>query len=46
MSLAKIVTGVMLISRNLHRDINKLIFTLCTVIKRLMQKTLDEVELS
>ena len=46
MLLANTVTGVMLKSRNLHRGMNKVVFTHCTASNGLMQETLDEVELS
>ena len=46
MMLAHTVTGAMLISRIGHRDMNKLIFTHCTANKKLMQETVDEVDLS
>ena len=44
--LAVTVTGVILISQNLHRDLSKIIFTHCTASKKSMQDSLDEVELS
>ena len=46
MMLVKSVSCVMMISRNLHRNINTLDSTHCTCSERLMQETLDEVKLS
>ena len=46
MLLANTVTSVRLKSQNLQRGKNKLIFTHCTASKRLIQETLDDVDLA
>ena len=40
------VTGMMLITQNLHRRMNKVIFTHGIANKKLMQDSTDEFELS